>query len=157
MVYTWAPKGETPVLKVSLNRDHYSVISAISLAGELYLSMQKQAFDSAAVIRFLKELLAQITGKLLIIWDGASIHRSKPLRKFLSEGAAKRIHLERLPGYAPELNPDEGVWQYLKRVEMGNICARNMEELGNELSEAHQRLAAKSEIIQSFFAHAGLD
>jgi hypothetical protein len=55
------------------------------------------------------------------------------------------------------LNPDEGVWQYLKRVEMGNICARNMEELGNELSEAHQRLAAKSEIIQSFFAHAGLD
>ena len=153
MVYTWAPKGETPILKVPLSREHYSVISAISPEGELYLSMQKQAFDSEAVIRFLEKLLEQIPGKLLIIWDGAAIHRSKALRKFLTDGGAKRIHLERLPGYAPELNPDEGVWHYLKHVELGNVCAHDMEELKDKLLHAHQRLAAKPEIIQTFLAH----
>ena len=66
-------------MKVPLSREHYSVISAISPEGELYLSMQKQAFDSEAVIRFLEKLLEQIPGKLLIIWDGAAIHRSKAL------------------------------------------------------------------------------
>jgi transposase len=156
MVRTWAPKGETPTLKVPLTRNHYSVISAISPEGELYLSMQEKAFDSAAVIRFLEELLARIPGKLLIIWDGAAVHRSKPLRAFLSQGGAKRIHLERLPGYAPELNPDEGVWHYLKHVEMGNVCAQDMQDLREKLQQAYRRLKAKPEIIKAFFAQAGL-
>lgn len=156
VVYTWAPKGETPLLRVPLSREHYSAISAISRTGNLYFLMQPQAFDSEAVIRFLKILLEQIAGKILIIWDGASIHRSKVLRQFLSEGGAKRIHLERLPAYAPDLNPDEGVWHYLKHVELGNVCARDMEELKSKLSEAHQRLAAKPEIIQAFFSQFSL-
>lgn len=139
-----------------LTREHYSAISAVSPEGELYLSLQEQAFDSEAVIRFLKELLEQISGKLLIIWDGATIHRSKLLREFLSNGGAQRIHLERLPGYAPELNPDEGVWHYLKHVEMGNLCARDMNELKDNLTRAQQRLAAKPEVIQAFFAHSGV-
>lgn len=155
-VYTWAPKKKTPVLKVPLTREHYSAISAVSPEGELYLSLQEQAFDSEAVIRFLKELLEQISGKLLIIWDGATIHRSKLLREFLSNGGAQRIHLERLPGYAPELNPDEGVWHYLKHVEMGNLCARDMNELKDNLTRAQQRLATKPEVIQAFFAHSGV-
>ena len=55
---------------------------------------------------------ASVPGTLLISWDRATIHRSKRLTAFLASGAAKRIHRELLPGYAPELNPDEGIWQY---------------------------------------------
>lgn len=132
------------------------MISAITPKGKLFLSMQRTAFTSEDVIAFLKELLAMIPGKLLIIWDGAPIHRSKKIKQFLADGAAKRIHLERLPAYAPELNPDEGVWHYLKHVELGNVCARNLDDLGEKLSAAAQRLAAKPEIIKACFAQVGL-
>ena len=60
---------------------------------------------------------------MLLIWDGSPIHRGRAVKEFLSAGAANRLHLERLPGYAPDLNPDEGIWNYLKRVELGNVCA----------------------------------
>ena len=156
LVRTWAPVGQTPILRCKLTRDHYSAISGITLKGELFLSMQRKAFDSQDIITFLKELMAQIPGKLLIIWDGASIHRSKLLKQFLAEGAAKTTQLERLPPYAPELNPDEGVWHYLKHVELGNVTARNLDDLGEKLTAAYQRLASKPEIIKACFAQAGL-
>lgn len=57
-----------------------------------------------------------------MIWDGSPIHRSQTIKAFLAGGAAHRLHLERLPAYAPELNPDEGIWQYLKHVELRNLC-----------------------------------
>ncbi len=50
-------------------------------------------------------------------------------KTFGSSGAAKRLHLEQLPGYAPDLNPDEGIWNYLKRVELGNVCCRDLQHL----------------------------
>ena len=111
--------------------------------------MQQTSFDSAGVIQFLKELLVQLQGKLLIIWDGSPIHRSQEIKSFLAAGAAKRILLERLPGYAPELNPDEGIWHYLKHVELRNVCCRDMADLGNRLTTASQRLAAKPEIVKA--------
>jgi transposase len=56
-------------------------------------------------------------GKLVVIWDGSPIHRGHEIKAFLKRGAAKRLQLFQLPGYAPDLNPDEGIWNYLKRVE----------------------------------------
>lgn len=54
--------------------------------------------------------LRQIAGKIMVIWDGLPAHRGKVVKAFLAGGATKWLHLERLPGYAPDLNPDEGVW-----------------------------------------------
>ena len=59
-------------------------------------------------------LTREIAGSLLVIWDGAPIHRCQAVKDYLARGAAKRIHLEQLPAYAPELNPQEGVWNLLK-------------------------------------------
>ena len=81
---TWAPTGETPVLRCKLTRDQLSVISAISPEGQLYLAMQETAFDSDGVVTFLKLLLKEIAGKWLIIWDGAPIHRSQTIQQVLS-------------------------------------------------------------------------
>jgi len=152
VVRTWAPVGQTPILRCKLTRDHYSVISAITPTGELYLSMQTKAFDSAAVIAFLEQLLILIEGKLLIIWDGASIHRSQAIKSFLAAGATERIWLERLPGYAPDLNPDEGIWHHLKHVELRNLCCKDLNHLANELAAAVERLSAKPDLITACFA-----
>src|SRR5215469_6470711 len=125
-VRTWAPKGQTPVLRVPLTRDHLSAISGITADGRLFMQTQDYAYRSPDVVRFLRVLLRKIHGKLLVIWDGAPIHRGQPIKDFLRQGAAKRLHLEQLPPYAPELNPDEGIWNYLKRVELANLCCSDL-------------------------------
>ena len=107
-VYTWAPRGQTPILKYPM-WEHLSVISAITPTGKLYTWIKDHAFKGEDIVCFLKHLLRQIAGKLLIIWDGLPAHRGQTVKQMLSDGAAKRLHLECLPGYAPDLNPDEGV------------------------------------------------
>lgn len=74
----------------------------------------------------------------------------------MAEGGAERIHLEPLPAYAPELNPDEGIWQHLKHVELRNVCGQSLPELRGELERAIARLRRKPHIIRSFFTEAGL-
>jgi hypothetical protein len=109
VVRTYAPVGKTPVLEEHLTRDHLSAMSAITLEGKLYMTFRERAFKGEDVVRFLKHLMRQIPGKLLVIWDGSPIHRGRAVKDFLSSGASQRLKLEQLPGYAPDLNPDEGV------------------------------------------------
>jgi transposase len=154
-VLTWAPKGQTPVLAVPLTRDHLSAISGITLDGRLCLQVRQQSYDSQGVIRFLRVLLRKISGKLLIIWDGSPIHRSQAIKTFLEQRAAKRIYLERLPAYAPACNPDEGVWNYLKRVELANVCCRTLAELEHEVIKACERLRHKHGVLRACAVHAG--
>jgi hypothetical protein len=71
------------------------------------------------------------------------------LFNFLKRGAAKRVHLEQLPGYAPDLNPDKGIWNSLKRVELGNVSCSDLDQLYRKLIQAKERLRHKKEIIKS--------
>lgn len=153
VVRSYAPRGQTPVLHGPLTRDHLSVISAITAQGQLLVALQARAFTGRDVVRFLKRVLRQLSGKLLIIWDGAPIHRDKAIQAFLAEGAAERIWLEQLPGYAPELNPDEGVWEQLKHVELRNVSCHDQEELRYELRLAIRRLQHRPALIRSFIRH----
>ena len=100
-------------------------------------------------------LLRKLTGKLIVIWDGSPIHRGKVVKAFLVKGAAKRLHLVQLPGYAPELNPDEGIWNLLKRVELKNVCCRDLGHLATELLKAKDRLRHKPELIRSCVRQCG--
>ncbi|MFQ6030721.1 MAG: transposase, partial [Dehalococcoidia bacterium] len=120
-VRTYAPVGQTPIIRAPLSRDHLSAMGGITPEGKLYLVVQERAYRGADVVGFLKHLAWHIPGKMLVLWDGAPIHRSRVVKEYLSSGAARRIHLEQLPGYAPELNPAEGIWNYLKRVELKNL------------------------------------
>ena len=79
----------------------------------------------------------------------------RPSRTFGSRGAAKRLHLEQLPGYAPDLNPDEGIWNYLQRVELGNVCCADLKHLTATLTRARERLRHKREIIRSCMRECG--
>lgn len=154
-VRTYAPRGQTPILKYP-PWEHLSVISAITPEGKLYTYTQEKAFDGPAIVRFLKHLLHHISGKLLLIWDGLPAHRSQAVKHFLSQGATQRLHLEQLPPYAPDLNPDEGVWNYLKNVELKNLCCHNLQELRTELAKAIARLRRKSDVILGFIRQVRL-
>ena len=90
-----------------------------------------------------------------MIWDGSPIHKGQPIKDFLAAGAAKRLHLERLPGYAPELNPDEGIWNYLKRVEHKNRCCRELAELRRDVRRAKERLRHKRDVIRACSRQCG--
>jgi transposase len=151
VVRTYAPVGQTPVLREWCTRDHLSAISAISPEGKLYFHSQDRAINSADVVGFLEHLLREVPGRMVVIWDGSPIHRSHTIKAFLAHGAAQRIHLERLPAYAPELNPDEGLWQQLKGVELRNVCCFTIPHLRAELRDAVKRVRRKPRLIQSFF------
>jgi transposase len=98
---------------------------------------------------------ARFPGKLLAIGDGSPIQRAKAIKDFLAKGAAARIHLERLPAYAPELNPQEGVWNLLKRRELKNLCCKDLSELEHALLLARARLRHRKQTLRNCFLHAG--
>jgi len=154
-VRTYAPRGQTPILRVPLSRDHLSVISGISPAGELFLMARERALTSTDVARFLRHLLKIIPAPLLVIWDGGPIHRGQPVKDLLAEVGRDRLQVEPLPAYAPDLNPDEGIWNHLKRVELRNVCCENLRHLRDALREAAIRLCTKPAIIQGCVREAG--
>lgn len=157
VVRTYAPVGQTPILEEHLSHDHLSVMSGITLEGRLLMIEQDRAFKGPDVVRFLKHALSQIPGKLLIIWDGSPIHRSKAVKEFLAQGAASRVRLEQLPAYAPDLNPDEGVFKHLKCVELKNLCCQNIGELRKELRKAKERLRHKVDVILGCIRQPGFE
>lgn len=154
MTKTYAPVGETPVLRCKLTRDHLSVIGAVSTQARLLFKVQEKAFASAGIIDFLEHLQRQVPGRMLLIWDGAPIHRSKELKAYLATCEPGRIHLELLPPYAPEVNPQESIWRSLKHKELKNLCCRDLLHLRQELIAAMKRLRHKTKMIQTCFAYA---
>ncbi len=119
------------------------------------MQTQDHSYQGPDAVRFLQLLLREIPGKLLVIWDGATIHRCQAIKDFLAKGGAKRIHLERLPAYAPELNPQEGVWNLLKRVELKNVCCLDVQHVQREVRRAKERLRHRKPVLRQCFAHAG--
>jgi transposase len=156
VVRTYAPCGEPAVLPPVLTRDHLSVRGAVTPRGQLYTLVRQTALSGQESELFLKHLLRHVAEKLLVIWDGSSIHRASAVKTFLAAGGAKAIHLEPLPGYAPELNPVEGIWHQLKYVELRNLCCQHLSSLATELELAIRRLRTKPHLIQACFAGAGL-
>ena len=154
---TWAPRGQTPVLKAKLSRDHLSIIGGITASGLLTTRILPRAFKGPDVVRFLQQLLQRIPGKIIVIWDGGTIHRSKVVKKFLSDGAAARLHLEQLPSYAPDLNAIELLWAYLKNVLLPNRDFGRLGRLWDELTAAFAKLRKRPELIQSFIRHVAPD
>jgi hypothetical protein len=137
---TYAPVGQTPIIRAPLRRDRLSAMGGITPAGKLYLMVQERAYRGRDVVRFLKHLLS---------------HSSQAVKDYLSQGAACRIHLEQLPGYAPELNPAAGIWNYLKRVELKNLGCHSISHLRYELSKAKERLRHKVDVIQGCIKQPG--
>ena len=157
VVRTYAPCGQTPILKEFLSYDHLSLIGAVTPQGRLFLKTYDHSITSQEVVAFLRQLLRLIPGLLLVIWDGSPTHRSKVIKAYLAAGAARRIHLEQLPGYAPELNPTEWVWSYLKIADLANVACDFLSELDVLIGRAKKRMQRKPALIQAFIQDAGYE
>lgn len=104
---------------------------------------------------FLQALLRHIPGKLLVIWDGAALHRSQPVKALLADRDG-RLWLERLPAYAPELNPVEYLWSHLKQHEIPNLLARDAWELSHHATRALRRMRRRPRIIRACWVQSEL-
>jgi transposase len=143
---TWAPVGQTPIVRHYYRRDRISVIGGLSVSPErrrlgLYFRMQPKNISQEDVYDFLWHLLRHLRGHLIVVWDGASIHDPKSqidlLRKY------PRLHLERLPAYAPQLNPIEAAWHAAKHP-LANGRPEDINVLGAALLSS-LRNAARSQ------------
>jgi transposase len=133
---TWAPQGRTPLHHHRQGgRDKISVISGISLSLRrhrlsLYYLLFFDNIGQEEVCRFLRELLRHLSGPLIVLLDRSSTHKGDPVEHLQRQH--RRLHLEYFPPYAPELNPDEGVWSLAKR-ELTNSCPRDVDELMEDI------------------------
>jgi predicted O-linked N-acetylglucosamine transferase (SPINDLY family) len=89
LVRTYAPVGQTPILRVPLTRDHLSAIGGITPEGRIFMQMQEHAYRAEDVVAFLRLLLRKIPGKLLVIWDGAPIHRARVIKESSSRWSSQ--------------------------------------------------------------------
>lgn len=156
IVRTYGPKGQTPIVEEWQSRDHLSVMSGLTQCGRLLTYLRPTALHAQNSVAFLRHLQRHLGSRLLVIWDGSPIHRGREVKQFLAAGAARTIHLEILPAYAPELNPVEWLWQHVKHVALRNHCCLDLEELHYYLRLALQNVRRKPCLIQSFFDGAQL-
>ena len=158
---TWAPRGRTPVLTgFGRHRDKVSTIAAISVAPErrrvgLYWRTDaKHYIDAAGVVAFLRHLLGHLRGKVIVLWDGGSNHKGPLIRELLRR--FPRLHLERLPAYAPDHNPVEMIWSYLKHGLMANFVPRHVRHLDRVVRGHLVDLARHHGLIRSLWAGSKL-
>lgn len=120
-----------------------------------YFRLFPGSIKAPQVIQFLEHLQRHIGSKLLIIWDGLPVHRSRRVREFVA-AQGRHIHLEYLPAYAPELNPVEYIWGYCKQHELPNLCPKDFAQLSRAARQALARMRRRPRLVESFWQQAEL-
>ena len=126
-VRTWALKGCTPVVQFHFKWKHISAVAGLTRSNFLF-RLYDGAVKSAQIVEFLKALRSQLKRKLLIVWDGAAQHKSRIVRQYL-DSTHGALQMALLPAYAPDLNPVEYLWAWLKRHALANFCPTSLCEL----------------------------
>lgn len=152
---TWALKGRTPFLyQKTCSHKKVSMIAALTLSTKcqrigLYFSMHPNAnIASRKVVRFLKILSKHIQKPIFIIWDRSRIHRSNIIIRFLKNHS--RLHAAFFPAYAPELNPVEPFWGYLKQNPLANFTPQDTQSLSRTARYHGKRIKNRQSILRSF-------
>lgn len=153
-VRTWAPKGQTPVVQFHFNWKQLSIIAGLTLRC-CYFRLFNGAIRSAQVVLFLQALRKQLREQLLIIWDGLQAHRSRLVRDYV-DGTHGHIQLAFLPAYAPELNPVEYLWAWLKRHALANFCPENLRALAHTARNNLRSAQRRTGIIAACWKQASL-
>ena len=148
---TWAPRGATPLLRHRYRRDKVSAISAVTVSPRrhrcgLYAHFHCDNITQVEVALFLRLLLRHLAGVVIVLWDGGSIHGGPAITQLLARHP--RLLVERFPAYAPELNPDELVWNYLKG-ELANGSPDTVHELLDDLTRVTRRLRRAPALLRA--------
>ena len=149
---TWSPRGCTPIVRYNYKHDRISAIAALTVAARrarlgLYIQLRQDNFKAVHVARFLRLLLRHMRGHVILLWDGGQIHKGPAIDAV--RDAFPRLHLERFPGYAPELNPVEQVWNDFKR-QTGNSILRDKQDIRLRLHGSARRVRRSPDKLCSF-------
>jgi transposase len=142
------------VLQYSFSWKQLSVIAGASL-WRFYFRLYPGTIRTPQVIEFLRALQATIGKKLLIIWDRLQAHRSKLVREYV-DAQDGRIALEFLPAYAPEMNPVECIWGYLKHHAMPNYCASDLSDLAGRTRRNLRSMQRRTTLVRAFWQQVDL-
>ena len=147
---TWAPCGQTPKANVTGKRAGVAATSAISRRGQLLFRLVEKRIASREVIEFLHQMLRHHARRhLIVVMDQAPPHTSKKTRAWIA--AQPRLHVFYLPKYSPDWNPDEKVWNHLKRQELSSHQAKNKNELTQLARRKLQSMAKRPKLMRGIF------
>lgn len=159
---SWAPRGCTPVLwQRTQSHKKVSAIATLCISPQrdlvrLYFRLHPDRnINAPAVLHFLKNLGHQLRGHtMILIWDRLLAHRAKQVQSFLLN--SKHVHSEYLPPYAPELNPVENVWGYLKANPLANRPLYDIQTLAKTTRGCGRSLQHRESLLRSFVKHSPL-
>lgn len=157
---TFAPRGQTPIIKSWDRHDRISAISAVTVSPKrrrlglyFHLMPDDENVHGEDIVAFLKQLRRHIPGPMTILWDRGNVHdRSKVVRAYLANHP--EVVTEKFPGYAPETNPDEMVWQHSKHGRLSNFAPEDTAELRSTLVEELERVHRRPDLLAAFIQHA---
>jgi transposase len=152
---TWAPVGRTSVVRTTGARHSVNLVSAVTAQGALRFAAYEGKFTSATFIDFCKRLLRDSDRPVFLVVDGHPTHRSRAVKQFVASTNG-RLRLFCLPGYSPELNPDEWVWKNVKADRIGRAGVKDKDDLKAKALAALHRLQKLPHVIRGFFADPNL-
>jgi len=149
---TWSPQGQTPIVRYSYKHDRISALAVLTVAPRrarmgVYVQFRQNNFTAILVAKFLRQLLRQLRGPVILLWDGAKIHKGPHIAAV--EAASPRLHLERFPAYAPELNPTEQLWNDFKR-HTGNSILHDKQDIRLHLHGSTRRVRRAPDKLRAF-------
>jgi transposase len=157
---TWAPKGRTPIIRHHLVRKQVHMMAGVVCRPDgtdcdVIFYMQPESINSWSAMAFLDALHEEIEGPLVVLWDGLSVHHSKIVKDHVRANQ-DWLRTERLPSYAPELNPPEYLFSALRAKDMGKFCAETIEQIADKLETAADRIGNQTNIVQGFLKASSL-
>jgi hypothetical protein len=159
---TWSPRGRTPILRHRFGWKKASMAAALGYwpdgtAARLCFHLQQPSYTTDTLIEVLDQLGTFYSGqRVVLIWDGLSAHWSHRMRAWLDSQRDWLLRVERLPAYAPELNPVEYLWANLKDVELANRLTTTLVEVADATEQGIQRVCKHEDLVLGFLAHTGL-
>lgn len=149
---TWAPIGQTPVVKRPGQRQSIGAASAVSARGAFWFAIYRGALKGESFVVLLKKLMYRRRKPLHLVLEGLPAHKKKAVKDYVASTQGK-LTLHFLPGYAPDLNPDELVWSHLKRTGNARRPLQKGEKLEERVSQQLVAIGNNRALVRSFFKH----
>jgi transposase len=149
---TWAPCGETPVVKRPGERQSMSAASAVNSKGAFWFATYEGGLSGELFVTLLKKLMFNRRKAVHLVVDGLPAHKKAIVKEYVASTQGK-LTLHFLPGYAPDLNPDELVWSHVKRTGVARSPLRKGEKLGPRIHEQLAQIGRNPKLVRSFFRH----
>lgn len=147
---TWGVRGQTPVVGVPGQRQSVSAASAVTARGAFWFITYKGALNAALFVTFLQKLMKHRRKPLRLILDNLPAHKGPLVRAYVDSLKGK-LQLHYLPGYAPELNPDELVWSHMKSTGTAKKPLRAGDQLQPRIDTDLRAIQRDAKLVRSFF------